>query len=273
MPDQGPSFTNGYGDTCNRTNGPYPIPDYKCPLGLYGNTPYGIQTEDATCTGSATMAMSAECPAGSTLNGGGRCETSQIAGGSSRYNYTCTGIGKCEGVNCSSNFVTTDVGANAFARWGGECNRVSGPSNPANVCPWGFTWNGTTCVSDFVPYCATDRPAVTGTITSTLNVTYSDPKARQQKFLFGGVVQVGDIYDVMVYSHGVYVVAKPGDTSATIASRLCSRLNATTATQWNDHKSAFGFGSWGQKPNCTGVSGSEITILLNLGNQFGSSVQ
>lgn len=90
---------------------------------------------------------------------------------------------------------------------------------------------------------------------------------RTQVFQVGSSVNVGNKFYVEVYSHHVEIVAVAGDTPASIATKLKNAVNATTATQWNDHASAPAPGTLGFKPTATSSS-NIITLVLDQGHQF-----
>ncbi len=90
---------------------------------------------------------------------------------------------------------------------------------------------------------------------------------RNEVFQVGPVVDVGFVYELMVYSHGVIVKAVAGDSPNSIAQKMAAAVNATTATQWNDQGSAPAAGTPGFKPTAT-YSGNTISAILNVQNSF-----
>lgn len=93
---------------------------------------------------------------------------------------------------------------------------------------------------------------------------------RTQVFIIGASVEAGDVFGVMVYSHGVSITAVSGDTPLSIANKLRDAINATTALEWNDHGSAPASGTPGFKP--TAVVDRALILTLNYQNVFAHSV-
>ncbi len=96
-------------------------------------------------------------------------------------------------------------------------------------------------------------------------------KTRTQIFEVGPNVPVGAQYMLMVYSHGVTVIAVAGDTPASIASKMVSAINSTTAAQWNDHSSAPPTGTTGFKPTASLNTSIQVKVTLNWANSFAVS--
>lgn len=102
---------------------------------------------------------------------------------------------------------------------------------------------------------------------SSVPITVSGKQVRQEVAQVGSVVDAGFRYTAMVYSHGVEVSANSGDTPSSIASKIASAINATTAGQWNDAGSAPPAGTPGFKPTAS-ASGDKVTMILNWQNSF-----
>lgn len=94
--------------------------------------------------------------------------------------------------------------------------------------------------------------------------------SRTQIFQIGDSVQEGNRYVFTVYSHDVTVLASFGDSPSNIVAKAVAAINATTATQWNDHGSAPAVGTTGFPPTAI-ANGNQISITLNYQNQFGAN--
>lgn len=95
---------------------------------------------------------------------------------------------------------------------------------------------------------------------------------RTQVFQVGASVNLGNRFQLIVYSHTVEVIATGTDTPTSIAAKLAAAINATTPTQWNDHASAPAGGTPGFPPSAS-ASGDKVTVVLNNVNQFASNAQ
>lgn len=105
--------------------------------------------------------------------------------------------------------------------------------------------------------------------TRTSSVDYSGGR-RLEVFKVGPVVDVGFKYTLMVYSHGVEVKAAAGDSPTSIAAKMASAVNNTTAAQWNDAGgAAAAMGKPGFKPTASS-SGDQVSVILNWQNSFAS---
>lgn len=109
--------------------------------------------------------------------------------------------------------------------------------------------------------------ACQGSFTQISNVDNGDG-TRTQRANIGATVITGNKYNCAVYSHIVSYTVQPGDTVATILFNLINAVNATTADEWNDNNSAPAIGTPGFRPVATAIGFTDISITLNINNQF-----
>jgi hypothetical protein len=107
----------------------------------------------------------------------------------------------------------------------------------------------------------------TPTIVQTSNAGVVN-STRTQSFAIGALINPGDIYVLMVYSHSVASApATAGDTPTIMAAKMRDAINATSAAQWSDQFSQPANGTPGYKPSAS-ASGGTVTVTLNYQNQF-----
>lgn len=126
--------------------------------------------------------------------------------------------------------------------------------------------------------------SIEATETFTVNCTRVNPSiiefvntgtvggTRTQAFRIGDSVLPGDVFGVMVYSHGIYATAVAGDTATDIMVKLRNAVDATTETQWNDHGSAPKSGTLGFKPSTSRRTDNELGLVLDFQHQFAAWV-
>lgn len=110
-------------------------------------------------------------------------------------------------------------------------------------------------------------PPPTPTLTQTTNFTSGG--VRIQSFAVGDNVNIGNRFQLVVYSVSTTVTAVAGDTPESIAIKLRNAINSKTVSQWNAQGSAP-IGSSGFPPSATST-GSTVTIELNIENSFFAS--
>ena len=115
-------------------------------------------------------------------------------------------------------------------------------------------------------------PETTGSCTDgpSLTLVSNSPTAnstRTQTFVVGDCVMPGYSYSVAVYSYVVSATAVSGDSSTSMAAKLASAINMTSAGEWNAYGSAPSAGTPGFKPTASS-SGKQVTVVLNQANQM-----
>lgn len=245
----------------------------------YGNVLTGctlaIPTyKPSACTGNAYFITDASMAIhdNKVLNNGGL----PIA----EYGFLYTQIGSYGNINCMTyeafptkmckKFTSADIVIGTSYYTGHSCTMLSLASNTltyfrafaknANGVGYGLIENALTL----------PPPVPLPTITQVRNVG-TPGSYRYQDFEIGDGILAGDIFSVMVYSHGVYVTAVAGDTPLSIINKFITAVNATTTTQWNDHNSAPPIGTVGFPPYASLGAGPVLTLRLNYQNQFGAS--
>lgn len=91
---------------------------------------------------------------------------------------------------------------------------------------------------------------------------------RMEEFEIGPAVEVGNRFQLMVYSHAVEVVAVAGDVASTIATKMIDAINATTDAEWNEFGSAPAAGTPGYPPFAESTGFRTFKVTLNWTNSF-----
>jgi len=123
---------------------------------------------------------------------------------------------------------------------------------------------GTQGTTSQLTFAVAELPSITLTSSGTNGNTTSET------FRVGNSVAPGNKFLLEVYSHPVVIVAVAGDTNVTIAQKLATALNNTTAGQWDSAGTAPAPGTPGFPPTAVPHNGN-ITITLDAGHQFGGS--
>lgn len=193
-----------------------------------------------------------------------------------------TVIVKVDGVAANK---TVDYNSNIQISWistgAASCSEGKGRGGTGQT--GSFSVNSIQATETFTVNCTRVDPSITEISNTPMCTSVTGPQGgpytctaylkRAQTFLIGDSVLPGDVFEVMVYSHGVSATAVAGDTAASITAKLKNAVGATTETQWNDHSSAPKSGTVGFKPTTSRMANNnELGLVLDFQHQFGSGV-